>query len=327
MTNQFYLRTTYATFVAAFCLATPLVAQTDANAAPIALTINNVVPATGFSPDAVTDVLGLRIGMTAAEFDAALAITGLPLFAHAKTIPDAPVYGPLRMGYAVQNGDVTPQFQWADGYKMSFEPVRASAGLTMYSEMVDAAGASTPLVNGQHLWAAFGGPSVGAHVQEIRRSTELEKPVDKQTMIDSITAKYGTPSWIKEVGTFWVEIYYYYDDGLLITRDHRSNIVLRQNCKPTFFTGSTPEILYTDATINGWYGPNKDPRTSKQACDAGIFVRLMFGDVPNTIDRLDVAIMDNVARWENTSAIWAQAEAAHAEWLLSVAGSKTAPDL
>jgi hypothetical protein len=148
MSNHSYLRTTCATFVATLCLATPLVAQTDANAAPIALTINDVVPATGFSTDAVTDVLGLRIGMTATEFDAALADTGLPLFADAKPIPDAPAYGPLRMGYAAQNGDVTPQFQWADGYKMSFVPVRATAGLTMYSEMVDAAGVSKPLLNG-----------------------------------------------------------------------------------------------------------------------------------------------------------------------------------
>jgi hypothetical protein len=177
------------------------------------------------------------------------------------------------------------------------------------------------------LWAAFGGPSVGARVQEIRRSAELEEPVDKQTMIDSITGKYGTPSWLKEIGTFWVEIYYFYDDDQLITRDHRSNIVLRQICKPTFFTGNEPEILYTDATIHGWYGPNQDPRISKQACDGGIFVRLMFGDMPNTIDQMDVAIMDNVARWENTSAIWSQAEAAHAAWLPSVAGTKTAPDL
>lgn len=327
MTNHSYFRTTCATFVAALCLATPLVAQTDAEAALIALTTNDVVPATGFSADAVTDVLGVQIGMTAEEFDAALANTGLPLFADAKPIPNAPAYGPLRMGYAAQNGDVTPQFQWADGYKLSFEQVRASAGLTMYSEMVDAAGASTPLLNGQHLWVAFGGPSVGARVQEIRRSAELKEPVDKQTMIDSITGKYGTPSWFKEVGTFWVEIYYYYEDGQLITRDHRSNIVLRQSCKPTFFTGNAPEILYTDASINGWYGPSQDPRTSKQACDAGIFVRLMLGDVPDTIDRLDVAVMDNVARWENTSAIWTLAEATHAEWLLSVAGTKTAPDL
>lgn len=327
MSNYSYLRTTCATFVVAFCLAAPLAAQTDGEPTSIALTINDVVPATGFSADAVTDVLGLQIGMTVAELEAALASAGLPMLVDAQPIPDAPRHGPQRMGYVVRNGDVTPGFQWDDGFKATFEPVRASSGLTMYSEMADALGSLDTFINGQHLWVAFGGPSVGARVQEIRRSAELEEPVDKQTMIESITGKYGTPSWIDEVGNFWVEIYYYYDEGQLITRDHRSNIVLRQNCKPKFFTGSTPEILYTDATIDGWYGLNKDPRTSKQACDAGIFVRLMFGDVPNTIDRLDVAIMDNVARWENTNAIWAQAEGAHAEWLLSVAGSKTAPDL
>ena len=42
---------------------------------------------------------------------------------------------------------------------------------------------------------------------------------------------------------------------------------------------------------------------------------------------MDIAVVDNVARWENLSAILTQAEAAHAAWLPSVAGAKTAPDL
>ena len=74
--------------------------------------------------DVVTNVLGLRIGMTAAELDSSLVNTGLPLFADAKPVPDAPAYGPLREEYVAQNGDVTPQFQWADGWKLN-ETARA----------------------------------------------------------------------------------------------------------------------------------------------------------------------------------------------------------
>lgn len=210
---------------------------------------------------------------------------------------------------------------------MTFEPVLASAGLTMYSEMVDPLGAKENCHNGQYVWSAFGSPSVGSRVQEIQRSLLLDEPVDTQTMMDSITSKYGTPSQVKEVGNFWIEVSYYYDDGEFISQDHRANFLLSRSCKPAFFSGNAPEVLYTDASINGWYGPQRDPRTSKEICDAGIFVRLSLGDAPNTISKLDIAVVDNVARWESLSAILNQAEAAHAAWLPSVAGAKTAPDL
>lgn len=316
-----------ATLALTLSLTVPFVAEAEGDTAQVALTIVDVLPSTGFATHAVTDVLGIRIGMTIAEFETALTTAALPMLADAKPIPDAPQHGPLRMGYVAKSGDVTPGFQWKDGYKMTFEPVRASAGLTMYSEMADALGAKENFLNGQYVWAAFGSPSVGARVQEIQRSVMLGESVDTQTMMDSITSKYGTPSRVKEVGNFWIEVSYYYEDGEFISHDHRANFLLSRSCKPNFFSGNAPEVLYTDASINGWYGPQKDPRTSKEFCDAGIFLRLSLGDTPNTIDQMDIAVVDNVARWENLSAILTQAEAAHAAWLPSAAGAKTTPDL
>lgn len=287
--------------------------------------MNNVTPATGFPPEAVTDILGLNIGMTMSEVEAALAALELPLIADAAEIADAGPADPKRVGYAYRTGDVTPTFAWDDGFKMAFEAIPASAGMTMYVEMEEVLSARQQYVKGEFLWVSFGSPSVGERVQEVIRSHVLSEPVDTQTMLDSIKQKYGLPSYMKERQTFWIEIAYYYNDGQLIAPDDRYRSRFTRNCRGGI--GRTSDILYTDATINSWYGDWSDPRASQEHCDASIFVRLYFGDVPNTIDKLDVQIIDNVARWENSNAIRIQAEEIHARWLEVVAGATTAPDL
>lgn len=204
----------FASAALAFPLAVISPAFADEVAPPVALQINDVMPATGFAPDAVTDVMGLRLGMTHDEVESLLAGLGLPMMADAQEIPDAPQFGPRRLGYHFRTGEVTPTFKWKDGFEMSFAPLRASAGLTMYAEQADAMGALAEYTNGQFLWVSFGGPSVGARVQEIRRSHQIEEPVDTQVMLDSITAKYGPPSRVKAHGNFWIDVAYYYKDAV-----------------------------------------------------------------------------------------------------------------
>lgn len=296
-------------------------------APPVALEVNDIAPVTGFPEGAVTDVLGLNIGMTQAEAEAALANAGLPLMENAELIPDAKPFGPQRMGYRARSGEVAPTFNWADGFKMSFQPIPASAGWTMYAEQIDAFGAKAEFTDGQYLWIAFGSPSVGGRVQEIRRSQMLDAPVDTQVMVDSITAKYGTPSLIKEVGNFRIDITYYYKDGRLVAEGDRGRILFARNCQPPGISRGNSDVLYSDVNANVWFGNGRDPRASRELCDANISVQLHFGDMPNTIDQIEVHVIDNVARFENATAITAQAEAVHAEWLESVAGSSTVPDL
>lgn len=322
MMNPFY--TSLSMTAVALSFATPTFAD-DTATPPVALQVDEVTPATGFPVGAATDILGVRIGMTMAEAEAAFAALNLPLIAEAPEIPDAGPVDPKRVGYAYRTGEVTPNFVWPDGFQMTFEPVRSSAGMTMYVELEDAIEGRQQYVNGQMLWVSFGGPSVGARVQEVVRSHVLPEPVDTQVMIDSITQKYGEPSYLKERQTFWIEIAYYYQDGNLVAQDDRYRSRITRNCKGGI--GRQSDILYSDETINGWYGNWSDPRLSQDHCEAGIFVRLYFGDVPNTIDKLDVLVIDNIARWENASSISQQAEEVHAKWLLSVAGSTEAPDL
>lgn len=318
-------------FFASAALAFPLAVISpvfaDEVAPPVPLQINDVMPATGFAPDTVTDVMGLRLGMTYDEVEAVLAKVGLPMMADAQEIPDAPQFGPRRLGYHFRTGEVTPGFQWKDGFEMSFAPLRASAGLTMYAEQADAMGALAEYTNGQFLWVSLGGPSVGARVQEIRRSRQIEEPVDTQVMLDSITSKYGPPSRVKAHGSFWIDVAYYYKDGQLVAEGDRRRTKLSLYCKPPKAAPGSADILYSDANVSQWYGAWRDPRLSHDFCGATIFVRLRFGDLPNTIDGLDVAVIDNVALWENANAIGLQAEAVHTEWLESVAGATTAPDL
>ncbi|MGX0879970.1 hypothetical protein ACSSV4_004689, partial [Roseovarius sp. MBR-154] len=153
------------------------------------------------------------------------------MMADAQEIPDAPQFGPRRLGYHFRTGEVAPAFQWKDGFEMSFAPLRASAGLTMYAEQADAMGALAEYTNGQFLWVSFGGPSVGARVQEIRRSHQIEEPVDTQVMLDSITAKYGSPSRVKAHGNFWIDVAYYYKDGQLVAEGDRRRTKLSLYCK------------------------------------------------------------------------------------------------
>lgn len=294
---------------------------------PVALEVNNVAPATGFPAGAVTDVLGLTIGMTQAEAEAALANAGLPLMENAELIADAKPFGPRRIGYRARTGEVAPTFNWADGFRMVFQPIPASAGWTMYAEQIDAFGAVAEFTNGQYFWIGFGSPSVGGRVQEIRRSQVLAEPVDTQVMLDSITEKYGTPSLIDEVGTSWIDIMYYYKDGRLVAEGDRGRILFSRNCKPPAISRGNSDVLYSDANANVWFGNGRDPQASREQCDANVLVQLHFGDMPNTIDQIDVHVIDNVARFENSNAITVQAEAVHAEWLESVTGSSTAPDL
>jgi hypothetical protein len=303
------------------------IAFADDASPPVALEVRDVVPATGCSADAVADVLGLRIGMSFVEYEAALPNVGLPLLEHAEKIPDATKFGPQRLGFVAQEGEVAPTFTWKDGFKMVFQPIQASAGLTMYAEQVDATGKLGEFATGQYLWVSFGGPSVGARVQEVRRSQKLDEAVDTEAMLASIAKKYGPASQIKSMGTSWIDIAYYYKDGQLVGEGDRRRVKFSLYCKPPSTTGGTPDILYSDVNAAQWFGNWRDPRASKDECDANTFVRLYFGDRPNTIDALDVTIIDNVARWENANAIAVQAEVVHTEWLKSVAGSTTAPDL
>lgn len=291
------------------------------------LAINDITPQTGFAPDTITDVLGLRIGMTFAEVEAALASADLPSMDDAVQIPDAGQYDPQRLGYRFKAGEVTPSLTWPDGFKMAFEPVLVAAGLTMYAEQFDVAGGLAEFANGQYLWLSFGGPSVGARVQEIHRKSELAEPVDMQVMLDSITEKYGPPSRIKDLSQSWIDIAYYHKDSELLAEEDRRRARFALNCKPPGATRGSSDILYSDQNVGGWFGPARDPRSSGDFCDAALFVRLHYGDVPNTIDAIDVHVMDYVARWENWVAVSTQAGAVHAEWLESVAGSSTAPDL
>lgn len=325
------MKITFPSLVAGVALAFPLnvisPAFADDVAQPVVLQFNDVIPATGFAPDAVTDVIGLRLGMTYDEVQAVLEGLDFPMMVDAEEIPDAPKFGPRRLGYHFRTGEVQPTFRWKDGFEMAFEPVRASAGLTMYAEQADVLGALAKFTNGQHLWVAFGGPSVGARVQEIRRSQQLGEPVDTQVMLDSIVEKYGPPSRVKAQGNSWIDIAYYYEDGELVAEGDRRRTKFSLYCKPPGTVPGNADVLYSDVNVSQWYGMWRDPRLSRESCDATIFVRLYFGDLPNTIDALDVAVIDNVALWENANAIGVQAEAVHAEWLESVAGAKTAPDL
>ncbi len=307
-------------------LAAPTFADESAPV-PIPLEVNDSVPATGFAADAVTDVLGLRIGMTQDEAQAAFAAADLPLMENAEEIAGAGPYDPKRMGYRPRSGEVMPTFSWNDGFRMSFQPIEASAGLTMYSEQADALGALAEYTNGQFLWVSYGSPSVGGRVQEIRRSQTIAEPVDTQVMLDSITAKYGPPSRIKEQGRLWIDIADYHKDGQLVAESDSRRLLFSLKCKPPGLARGNSDILYSDANANAWFGNGRDPRALQEGCDANIFVQLHFGDLPNTIDRIDVHVIDNVARSENANAITMQAEAVHAEWLRSVAGSKDAPDL
>jgi len=305
--------------------AIPALAQDDVPAIP--LDVRDIVPATGFSPDAVTDVMGLNVGMTQAESEAAFMNMGLPLMENAEEVADSKPFGPRRVGYRFRSGEIAPMFSWDDGFQMAFQPVRASAGLTMYSEQADALGALAEYINGQYLWVSFGGPSVGNRVQEVRRSQMLDDPVDAQVMLDSITEKYGPPSRIKEQGRSWIDIAYYFKNGELVADNDSRRLLFSLNCKPLGVTRGSSDILYSDVNANSWFGNGRDSRPTKELCDANVFVQLHFGDLPNTIDRIDVQVIDNVARFENAQAIAMQAEAVHAEWLESVAGSSTAPDL
>ncbi|MGX0879971.1 hypothetical protein ACSSV4_004690 [Roseovarius sp. MBR-154] len=54
----------FASAALAFPLAVISPVFADEVAPPVPLQINDVMPATGFAPDAVTDVMGLRLGMT-----------------------------------------------------------------------------------------------------------------------------------------------------------------------------------------------------------------------------------------------------------------------
>ncbi len=316
-----------AAVVLSFSIAGAVPVSAEEVATVIALEANEVAPATGFTPGAITDVLGLNIGMTQAEADAALANAGLPLMENAEEIADAQPFGPKRIGYRSRTGEIAPAFSWDDGFRIAFQPIRASAGMTMYSEQADAFGAVAEYTNGQYLWVSFGSPSVGGRVQEIRRSQMLDEPVDVQVMLDSITEKYGPPSRIKTLGRSWIDIAYYYKDGELAAETDSRRTLFSLNCKPQGISRGVSDILYSDVNANAWFGNGRDPRASKEQCDANVFVQLHFGDLPNTIDRIDVHVIDNIARFENAKAITAQAEAAHAEWLKSVAGSSTASDL
>lgn len=314
----------------AFLMSFTLMSSADAETGGkplLALQVNDVTPATGFSSNAANDVLGVRIGMTHAEVETTLSGLGMPMLVDAQKIPDADKFDPQRIGFAFRSADVTPTFTWKDGYEVRFEPVRASAGMTMYSEQADAMGKLAEYLNGQYLWVSYGGPSVGGRVQEIRRSQQLDEPVDTQAMISGISDKYGSPSKIKEWGGSWIDLSYYYKGGKLMAQNDRSVMNFSLYCKPPGSSGGSSEVLYHDANIAAWYSDWRDPRESRDFCDATVFVRLYFGDLPNTIDALDVAVIDNVARFENSNSIGAQAEAAHAEWLKSVAGSTKAPDL
>lgn len=322
--------------IAAICAATavmfslnaavPVLAD-DVPRPDIALSVNDVTPSTGFAPDAVTEVVGLRIGMTSAEVEAALKSTDLPLFENAEEIVGAGQFDPRRLGFKFRGADLKPQFTWKDGFQISFEPILGSAGLTLYAQQADAAGNFADYTAGQHLWVSFGGPSVGARVQEIRRSQKLEEPVDAQAMLAGIADKYGAPSWIKPTGNFWIDVAYYYKGGQQIAESDRNRSRFSNACKPPSTTGGVADILYSEVNIAYWYGNWSDPREARDECDANIFVRLHFGDLPNTINALDVTVIDNVARWENSNAISIQAEAAHTEWLKSVAGSAKTPKL
>ena len=100
----------------------------------------------------------------------------------------------------------------------------------------------------------------------------LEEPVDAQVMLDSITEKYGPPSRIKELGRSWIDIAYYFKDGQLAAESDSRRALFSLNCKPVGVTRGSSDILYSDLNANAWFGNGRDPRGTKENCEANIFV-------------------------------------------------------
>ena len=148
--------------------------------------------------------------------------------------------------------------------------------------------------------------------------------MDLETILRSLDEKYGAPSHAKDRGSFGVELAWYFKAGAQVMREDKGGFMLTQRCKP-YIPSRVP--LYNDQQVGSWLGLPQDPRASKEMCEAGIFVRLRPGNVPSTVVELEVTVMDFLARWENVTAIQAQAEALHDDWLQQSAGSTVAPKL
>lgn len=303
----------------------PLAAQTN-DVEALVLEAKEMEPLSGFPGGAMPDVLGLRPGMTHEEARAAIDAAGLPLLENAEEIVSDDPIAPKRKGFVYKEATVAPEFTWDDGFRLPVQPVRASAGLTMYVEMDDHLGQRAAYASDEYLWVGYGGPSAGGRVQEIYRRQKFDEPVDLETLLTSLDGKYGKPSYVRDSRSMGVDLFWYYKDGRQVMREDRNGILLKQYCKP-FIPGASAEILYDDRNVGRWLGGSTDPKTSREMCEAAVFVRLRYGSVPKTVVALDVFVVDHLARWQNAAAIGAQAEAAHGEWLKSMAGSKEAPKL
>ncbi|HRK65967.1 MAG TPA: hypothetical protein PKY73_00330 [Hyphomonas sp.] len=306
-------------------LGQPLLAQESAGS-PVALRVEDVVPLTGFPADAVTDVLGVRIGMAYEEARQAILAADFPMLENAGDYVSDDKYAPKRVGFVFAESEVTPTFTWQDGFGMSFLPVRASAGLTLYHEREDFSGNRDTFASDEYFWVALGGPTVGGRVQEIYRRQKFAEAVDLETMLRSLDEKYGAPSHAKDRGSFGMELAWYFKGGEQVMRSDRNGFLLTQRCKP-FIPPASAASLYAEAAAGRWLGGTKDPRESKEMCEGAIYVRLEAGNVPKTVVALDIFVTDYLARRENAVAVQSQAEAEHDDWLRQSAGSTVAPKL